>query len=188
MSGASSSGALIPIIAGALGMKPFSHFTGALIPFYDPYKNIKVKNSEPGYKPMARYLHTGDTNSAIGSAKDFASRLGGFLYPLARHHHLIADDGSNTGFGPDGQFIEDPKYMSQYVLDTGLGDVKFSKKAIEDGLLKRFAATEAIEQMRRDDPDLYGDVPDRDEYSVLLNNCHDNILDIMWHGAGYSGR
>ena len=68
--------------------------------------------------------------------------------------------------------------------------MRYDARIVEKGMAERQKAIEAIRDMKREDPDLYGELADDDlgTYEGILNNCHDYIPDVLWRGAGFSGR
>ena len=185
--------------AGLLGMLAVGAPTagavtlaGSKLPLYgllgkfmgNRYEKYAVPENEPGYTVKARLLHS-DSNPAVSW---FEKR--GISLPTWRHYQFIGDDGRNKGFGKEGEFSDPLEDLSEYTLDNPFGGVRYDARIVDKGIKERQKAIDAIRTMKMENPDLYGELDDADlgDYEGLMNNCHDYIADVLWRGAGHSGR
>ena len=177
---------------GAAGLAGAATTAGAKLPLYgilgmlavNRYAKYAVPDSEPGYEVKARLMHSDDDMEQAWYEKI------GLLGPTFRHYQFIGDNGRNKGFGTEGEFTDPPWFLPEYTLGNPFGSVRYDARIVDKGMAERQKAIEAIRDMKRENPDLYGELDDADlrDYEVLMNNCHDYIPDVLWRGAGFSGR
>ena len=148
------------------------------------YKDAAVPDDEDGYAVMGRPLH----KDAYPDISKFEYM--GRYFPTLHHYQFIGQNGENIGFAPGGEFSEQAWALPEYTLGTPFGSGRYDAKVVKKGIEERQKAIEAIRDLRREDPDMYGDIddPDLGTYDAILNNCHDYISDVLWRGTGRSGR
>ena len=88
------------------------------------------------------------------------------------------------------KFSEPKNILPEYALSNPFEGVRYDARIVNKGMEERQKAIEEIRTMRAENPDLYGDFDDAGlgDYELLMNNCHDYIADVLWRGAGNSGR